>query len=259
MNREQALLEIKNVRKSFGHVEALKGVSFSVYPGEVVGLLGDNGAGKSTLIKSIMGVHHPDSGSIKFKGQEITSLSSREIRMLGIEAVPQGGAVVQFMNISRNLFLGREPQKSLGFLKVLDHAKMERETKKVITGIGVRLRSTRGRASALSGGERQAISIGRVLFFQSSLILLDEPTQNLSVRETDKLLQSISEIKQHNIGVIFVTHNVYHVYQVADKFVILSRGNMVGIYRKENTSAEEIIDIIRTGGVESEGAAQASM
>ena len=258
MNKEQVLLEIKNVRKSFGHVEALKGVSFNVHSGEVVGLLGDNGAGKSTLIKSIMGVHHPDSGKIIFKGKDICNLSPREVRMLGIEAVPQGGAVVQFMDITRNFFLGRELQKSFGFLKVLDLAQMEREAEKIITEIGVRVRSPRGRVSALSGGERQAISIGRVLHFQSSLVLLDEPTQNLSVKETDKLLQSISEMKAHGIGVIFVTHNVYHVYRVADKFVILSRGDMLGIYRKEDSSAEKIIDIIRTGNAQPGEAVQTS-
>lgn len=244
----QPILSVQNVKKNFGRVEALKGVSFEVYPGEVVGLLGDNGAGKSTLIKLVMGVYRPDSGKIIFRGEEVHFVSPSEARALGIEAVPQGGAVVQFMDITRNFFLGRERQKRLlGPFKILDVKKMEEEATKLVAEVGVRVRSPRERVSILSGGERQAISIGRVLHFQSSLVLLDEPALNLSVKETDKLLKSVVEMKQRGVGVIFVTHNVYHVYPIADKFVILNRGEMLGEYEKENTTAEEIIEMIRTG------------
>lgn len=244
----QPILQVQDVRKSFGRVEAVKGVSFEVFPGEVVGLLGDNGAGKSTLIKLIMGVYRPDSGKILFRGKEVHFLSPSEARALGIEAVPQGGAVVQFMDITRNFFLGREQQKRLlGPFKMLDVGKMEQEAAKLVSEVGVRVRSPRERVSVLSGGERQAISIGRVLYFQSSLVLLDEPTLNLSVRETDKLLKSVAEMKQRGVGVIFVTHNVYHVYPIADKFVILNRGEMLGVYKKGDATAEEIIEMIRTG------------
>ena len=244
----QPILEVQDVKKSFGRVEALKGVSFEVYPGEVVGLLGDNGAGKSTLIKLIMGVYRPDSGKIIFRGKEVHFLSPSDARALGIEAVPQGGAVVQFMDITRNFFLGRECQRRIfGPFKMLDIKKMEEEAAKLVADVGVRVRSPRERVSVLSGGERQAVSIGRVLYFQSSLVLLDEPTLNLSVKETDKLLKSVREMKERGVGVIFVTHNVYHVYPIADKFLILNRGEMLGVYRKENATAEEIIDMIRTG------------
>ncbi len=244
----QPILRVLDVRKSFGRVEALKGVSFEVYPGEVVGLLGDNGAGKSTLIKLIMGVYRPDSGKIVFQGKEVHFLSPSEARGLGIESVPQGGAVVQFMDITRNFFLGRERLKRLfGPIKLLDIRTMEREAADLVSEVGVRVRSPRERVSVLSGGERQAISIGRVLHFQSSLVLLDEPTLNLSVRETDKLLKSVAEMKERGVGVIFVTHNVYHVYPIADKFVILNRGELVGVYDKADVTAEEIIDMIRTG------------
>lgn len=244
----QPILRVLDVRKSFGRVEALKGVSFEVYPGEVVGLLGDNGAGKSTLIKLIMGVYRPDSGKIVFQGKEVHFLSPSEARALGIESVPQGGAVVQFMDITRNFFLGRERLKRLfGPIKLLDIGTMEREAADLVSEVGVRVRSPRERVSVLSGGERQAISIGRVLHFQSSLVLLDEPTLNLSVRETDKLLKSVAGMKERGVGVIFVTHNVYHVYPIADKFVILNRGELVGVYDKADVTAEEIIDMIRTG------------
>ena len=244
----QPILSVQNVKKSFGRVQALKGVSFEVFPGEVVGLLGDNGAGKSTLIKLIMGVYRPDSGKIIFRGEEVHFLSPSEARALGIEAVPQGGAVVQFMDITRNFFLGRERQRGLlGPFKMLDIKRMEEEAAKLVAEVGVRVRSPRERVSVLSGGERQAISIGRVLHFQSSLVLLDEPTLNLSVKETDKLLKSVVEMKQRGVGVIFVTHNVYHVYPIGDKFVILDRGEMLGVYGKEDTKAEEIIEMIRIG------------
>ena len=244
----QPILEVRDVKKSFGRVEALKGVSFEVYPGEVVGLLGDNGAGKSTLIKLIMGVYRPDSGKIIFRGKEVHFLSPSDARALGIEAVPQGGAVVQFMDITRNFFLGRECQRRIfGPFKMLDIKKMEEEAARLVADVGVRVRSPRERVSVLSGGERQAVSIGRVLYFQSSLVLLDEPTLNLSVKETDKLLKSVRGLKERGVGVIFVTHNVYHVYPIADKFLILNRGEMLGVYRKENATAEEIIDMIRTG------------
>jgi len=244
----QPILKVLDLRKSFGRVEALKGVSFEVYPGEVVGLLGDNGAGKSTLINLIMGVYRPDSGKIIFQGREVHFLSPNEARALGIESVPQGGAVIQFMDIMRNFFLGRERLKRLfGPFKVLDIKTMEREAAELVSEVGVRVRSPRERVSVLSGGERQAVSIGRVLYFQSSLVLLDEPTLNLSVRETDKLLRSVAEMKERGVSAIFVTHNVYHVYPIADKFVILNRGEMVGVYEKADATAEEIIDMIRTG------------
>lgn len=247
MNK-QPILQICNVRKSFGRVEALKGVSFEVFPGEVIGLLGDNGAGKSTLIKLIMGIYQPDSGKIIFKGRDTRFLSPSEIRALGVEAVPQGGAVVPFMDITRNFFLGRERQRRLfGLFKVLDLRKMEEEAAEFVRSVGVRVRSPRDRVSVLSGGERQAVSIGRVLYFQSSLVLLDEPTLHLSVKETDKLLNSIAEMKERGVAVIFVTHNVHHVYPIGDKFVILNRGEMLGVYQKGEITAEEIIQIIRTG------------
>ncbi|RLI72527.1 sugar ABC transporter ATP-binding protein [Candidatus Heimdallarchaeota archaeon] len=245
--QSEPLLKVVDVRKSFGKVEALKGVSFEVYPGEVVALLGDNGAGKSTLIKILMGIHQKDGGKIFFKGKEINFLSPSEAHAMGIEAVPQGGAVVPFLDIARNFFLGREPEKKWGPFRFLDIKKMDSEAAEAVRGIGVRVRSPRDKVNVLSGGERQAVSIARVLHFKSSLVLLDEPTLNLSVKETDKLLASVKELKKKGVAVIFVTHNVYHVYTIADKFIILDRGEMIGFYKKGEVDAETIIDTIRTG------------
>ncbi|MGY4707916.1 ATP-binding cassette domain-containing protein [Candidatus Bipolaricaulota sp. J31] len=247
MSQREPLLKVIDVRKSFGKVEALKGVSFEVYPGEVVALLGDNGAGKSTLIKILMGVHQKDSGKIFYKGKEVNFLSPNEARAMGIEAVPQGGAVVPFLDIARNFFLGREPVKKWGPFRFLDLKQMEAVAAEAVKEIGVRVRTPKDKVNVLSGGERQAISIARVLHFKSSLVLLDEPTLNLSVKETDKLLASVKELKENDVAVIFVTHNVYHVYSIADKFIILDRGEMIGLYRKGEVDAETIIDAIRTG------------
>ncbi|MEM3433704.1 MAG: ATP-binding cassette domain-containing protein [Candidatus Methanomethyliaceae archaeon] len=242
----EVLLEIKNVKKSFGTVKALSGISFSVRRGEVVGLLGDNGAGKSTLIKLIMGIYEPDEGEIIFEGRKLGGLSPSERRSLGIEAVPQGGAVVPYLDIARNLFLGREPTRKQ-MLGILDLQRMHEEAKKVVEEIGVSLRSTYERVSHLSGGERQAVSIGRTLYFGGKLVLLDEPTLNLSVKETDKLHEAISMLKVKGVGVIYVTHNVHHVYDIGDRFVILNKGEMLGVLDKERVTPIELMDMIRRG------------
>lgn len=247
MAHREPLLKVVNVKKSFGKVEALKGISFEVYPGEIVALLGDNGAGKSTLIKILMGVHRKDSGRIFFKGKEVDFLSPSEARAMGIETVPQGGAVVPFLDIARNFFLGREPEKGWGPFRFLDLKQMDAVAANAVKDIGVRVRTPRDKVNVLSGGERQAISIARVLHFKSSLVLLDEPTLNLSVKETDKLLAAVRELKENDVAVIFVTHNVYHVYSIADKFIILDRGEMVGLYKQGEVDAETIINTIRTG------------
>lgn len=240
------LLEIKGVKKSFGKVQALKGVSFSVKHGEIVGLLGDNGAGKSTLIKIIMGIYEPDEGDVIFEGKNLRGLGPSERRLLGIEAVPQGGAVVSSLDIARNLFLGRELVKyhSLGILNL---RRMHEEAKRMVEELGINVRSTHERVNILSGGERQAISIGRTLYFKGKLVLLDEPTLNLSIKETDKLHKAIETLKTNNIGVIYVTHNVYHVYDIGDKFVILNKGELLGIFEKCQISPLELIEIIRGG------------
>jgi len=240
------LLEIKNVKKTFGKVIALNNVSFALERGELVGLLGDNGAGKSTLIKLIMGIYEPDEGEIFFEGKSLRGLSPGQRRALGIETVPQGGAVVPYMDVARNFFLGREILK-FRCLKILNLSKMHEESAKMIAEAGIRLRSTYERVNFLSGGERQAISIARTLYFKGKLMLLDEPTLNLSIKETDKLIDAINTAKNYKIGIIFVTHNVYHVFDIADKFVILNRGNLVGIYPKDMVTPNDLIMCIRTG------------
>lgn len=244
----EPLVKIVNVSKSYGKVKALQDISFDIYPSEVIGLVGDNGAGKSTLIKIIMGYIKPDEGEIYFKGNKVNFSSPAEARKLGIETVPQGSSTIEFMDIARNLFLGRELLKKVGPFKLLDKQKMGEEALKIISSLGTTgIRSPWDKVSQLSGGQRQAISVGRLMYFKSSLALLDEPTLNLSVRESEKVVSLIAEMKRAGTTSVFVTHNIYHVYPVADRFVLLDRGRMLGIFDKKDVTAEDVIEMVRTG------------
>lgn len=243
------LVQMENIRKSFGEVAALNGVNFTVGYNEVVGLIGDNGAGKSTLIKILSGVHRPDEGKIFIRGEEIRHLSVRKVRELKIEVVYQERALGEQQSIWRNIFMGREITR-LGFLQI-DEERAQAE--KVMREIGF---TARGLApdsivKTLSGGEKQGVAIGRALHFEVDLIILDEPTIALSISEVQKVLDYVAEIKRKGKSAIFITHNIYHVYPVADRFVILDRGRTVAEFKKEGVSLEDLIGklslIARTG------------
>jgi simple sugar transport system ATP-binding protein len=245
--KKSYLVNMVNISKNFGKVQALKNVNFAVNYSEVVGLLGDNGAGKSTLLKILVGFHKPDKGEIYFEGEKVSFSSPLEARLRGIEIVYQDFALVNLMSIARNFFLAREPTRKLGPFQLLDKEKMNKESEKVLKEIGVNIRSTEEAVSYLSGGERQAITIGRALYFGVKLLALDEPTANLSIKEASKVLDIIKQAKNQGISVIFVTHNVYHVYPVADKFVILDHGIKIAEYNREEVSPEDIIETIKEG------------
>ncbi len=243
------LLEMRGIVKRFGHVEALKGVDFHVDKAEIVGLVGDNGAGKSTLVKTIVGVYQPDEGEIYFEGRRVQFQSPREARDAGIEIVYQHLALIDLLSISRNIFLGREPVKKLGPLRILDKPFMNREALRILRDIGVkRIRSPEDRVAKLSGGERQSVAIARAMYFKAKLLILDEPTAALSVRETRRVLDHILDVKKQGVSVIFITHNIYHVYEVADRIVVLDHGRKIADLKKEEVSPEDVIEIIRTGG-----------
>ncbi len=244
--RSSPLVKMEHISKSFGKIRALKNVDLTVNQREIVGLLGDNGAGKTTLIKTLVGIHAADQGTIYFDGKKIAFSSPREARDMGIETVYQDLALVELMSISRNFFLGREPTK-LGSLRVLDVRKMDEICKKVLTEIGIRVRSTSEPVSHLSGGERQSIAISRAMHFGAKLLILDEPTAALSVKEVNKVLNYVREVRDHGLSVIFITHNVNHVYLVADRFTILEHGEKLGDYRKEEVTTEEVSQMIATG------------
>ncbi|MEM3407372.1 MAG: ATP-binding cassette domain-containing protein [Candidatus Aenigmatarchaeota archaeon] len=249
MDIKEPILEAKHISKRFGTVQALRDISFKLYKSEVLGLVGDNGAGKSTLIKIITGVYPADEGEIYLEGRKVCFPTPLEARKAGIETVYQDLALVECMSIYRNFFLGKEIARRIGFFKFLDIKKMKEICMDELSRLGIRIRDVDENVYFLSGGERQSISIGRATFFGAKILILDEPTMALSVRETGKVLELIRKAKQSGLSVIFITHNIYHVYSVADRFIILNRGVKIGEFKKEDVTPEDISEIIASGEV----------
>jgi simple sugar transport system ATP-binding protein len=236
------ILKMKNVSKRFGEVQALRQVDFAVARNEVVGLVGDNGAGKSTLIKIVTGYHHPDSGEIHFNNNRIEHLSVAKARQLGIETVYQERALADLQTLWRNIFMGRELTTRLGFLDV---ARMRRETHNLMVGsMGFTSAAVtpESMVRTFSGGEKQGVAIVRALYFQAELIVLDEPTMGLSLSETRKLLEFVRGIKEVGKSCIFIDHNVFHVYSVADRIVVLDRGMVAGEFLTRDITLEQLMD-----------------
>jgi len=245
----EPILRIENISKKFGGVQALKNVSFTVGYKEIVGLVGDNGAGKSTLINILMGIFPPDSGKIYYRGEQIQFSSPSESRAAGIEPVYQKIALVNMMNLWRNFFLGREITHKIGPFSFLDKKKMGKDCVEIMRDIGVHVRSANEGVSFLSGGERQSICIGRCLYANAKLLLLDEPTAALSVKETEKVLTTITNLRKKGASEIIVAHNIYHIYPVVDKFVVLDRGIKIKEVNKKDVSPKDVIEVIRTGRI----------
>tara|TARA_B100000674_G_scaffold127731_1_gene98423 strand:- start:111 stop:857 length:747 start_codon:yes stop_codon:yes gene_type:complete len=243
------LLQLNNVTKSFGAVEALVNVSFTVNSGEVVALLGDNGAGKSTLIKILSGVHKHDNGKIKWQGNDIVIKSPAHARQIGFSVVYQDLAVVPLISIYRNFFLGKEElicKKILG-VSFIRNNYAKNIARNALKQLGIEIENVESNVGVLSGGERQSISIARAVYFQSKLLILDEPTAALSLKETAKVLSYVQEAKKSDVGVIMITHNISHAWDSADRFVVLYRGEVASILKKEETSVKEIENLINTG------------
>ncbi|GAB4444672.1 MAG: hypothetical protein Kow00120_14440 [Anaerolineae bacterium] len=243
------LVYMRDITMRFGLIEALRNVDFVVNSGEIVGLLGDNGAGKSTLINVLTGIHYPTAGQIYFEGKPVSIDSPKTARALGIETVYQDLALVNLMSIARNFYLGREPQQQIGPVRFMDKEVMNAQTVEALEHIGIEIRRPEEEVLRLSGGERQSIAIGRCVFFGSKLLILDEPTSALSVGETQKVLDYTLAAKEAGLGVIFITHNVGHVYQVADRFTIISHGHKVGDFMRDEVSQQEISSMIMGGPV----------
>lgn len=243
---EPSLVEMRNIEKWYGHVHALKGIDFTINDREVVGLVGDNGAGKSTLIKILCGVHMPDRGEIFFKGKRTFFNSPKDAIKMGIEAIHQSTGLVDSMDIMRNVYLGREPKRRIGPLRVLDLKKMAKDSIVALEKIGLELKSPSIVVNELSGGQRQGVAIARAIYFKTNLLLLDEPTNNLSVKETEKVLEYVKELKNEGTSSVFITHNLYHVYPIADRIVILKLGEKIGEFKKEETSIKELINLVKT-------------
>lgn len=234
--KEAPLVEVQNIHKWFGKIHAVNGVSFSIKEGEAVGLVGDNGAGKSSLIKVLSGFHQPDEGEIFVEGKRVKINSPRDSRDLGIETVYQEQALVNSMSVARNMFMGREPVRSANFL---DREKMN-SCMRILHDMGLSIKSPDLKVGSLSGGEQQGVAIARAMYFKAKLVILDEPTRALSVKEVKTVLEFIKELQEENISVIFITHNLHHVYPVAERFIIMRKGELVEDVNKENTSMDDL-------------------
>lgn len=238
-------LELRNVSKSFGEVKSLRGVDFHVEEGEVVGLVGDNGAGKSTLIKIITGYHRPDSGEIYFSGQRVENLTVPRARELGVETVYQERALSDQQTLWRNIFIGRELTTRFG---MLDVKKMREETNRLMResmGFTSSAVNPDSMVKTFSGGEKQGVAIVRALYFDAEIIILDEPTMGLALSETQKLLNFVQRVKDQGKSAIFIDHNIFHVYEVASRIVVLDRGSVAGVFHKENITLHDLIEKMR--------------
>ena len=242
------LVRMNNISKSYGRVEALRGVNLTVYEKEIVGLLGDNGAGKSTLIKILSGAVPATSGDIYMRGRKVDIRTTTDAIAQGIETIYQDSALVNELSIARNLFLGREPVKGPRFLDRLDDRKMNSVVRDLLKQVGITKDIPPSTPiNAISGGERQAVAIARALYFKSDLIILDEPTNNLGVEETRGVLRFVRSARDSGHSCIFIAHNIHHVFQVVDRIVVLRRGVLVADDIDPKQTSIEAVERIITG------------
>ncbi len=242
------LIELRNVSKSFAGIHALRDVSISIYPGSVLCLLGDNGAGKSTLIKILSGFHPPSSGAIFVDGAPTRLSSPREARSLGVATVHQEIGTIPLMSVARNFFLGAEPTRGWGPIRLLDITRAEAIALAQIRNFGL-TRVTNGDqlVGTLSGGERQVIAIARAMYFGARILILDEPTSALGVKEAAKVLTLVKAARARGIGVVFITHNARHAMLVGDRFVVLNQGAVSAAFNRGEKSREEVLNLMAGG------------
>lgn len=234
------LVELDGVSKYYGNIRALEDVSLLVNAGEITCVLGDNGAGKSTLIKIIAGLHRHDAGSLSIEGHETKLANPREALDLGIATVHQNLAVVPLMPVWRNFFLGSEPTKGAGPFKRLDVDLMRRTTREELLRMGIDLRDVDQPVGTLSGGERQCVAIARAVYFGAKVLVLDEPTAALGVKQSGVVLKYVAAARDAGLGVVLITHNPHHAYLVGDRFVLLKRGAMAGSHTRDEISLDEL-------------------
>jgi len=248
---DPCLLEARGVSKYFGSVNALEDISLKVNAGEVTCVLGDNGAGKSTLIKVLSGVHAPDQGELLLEGRTLSLANPREARGLGIATVFQDLATVPLMSVWRNFFLGNEPTRGWGPLQRLDVKRAQIVMREEMAKMGIDVRDPNQTVGTLSGGERQAVSIARAVYFGAKVLILDEPTSALGVKQSGIVLKYILQARSQGKAVIFITHNPHHAFPVGDRFVLLKRGRTMGSYLKSETTLEHLTSMM-AGGAELE-------
>ncbi|GCE45361.1 simple sugar transport system ATP-binding protein [Thermosporothrix hazakensis] len=241
------LLEIQHISKRFGSVVALNDISMTVQSGEVMCLLGDNGAGKSTLIKILSGVHQQDEGRYLVEGKEVHFRSPRDALKAGIATVYQDLSMIPLMSIARNFFLGAEPTRGWGPFQRFDVQRAHRVTGEELAKMGIYVRDTAQPVGTLSGGERQSVAIARAVYFGARVLILDEPTAALGVKEAGIVLRYIAQARARGVAVIFITHNPHHAYPIGDRFTLLNRGRGYGTFTKAEISREELVEMMAGG------------
>jgi simple sugar transport system ATP-binding protein len=241
---ETHLIEMKGISKNFGAVEALQSVDLELSHHEVLGLVGDNAAGKSTLMKILSGVYGPDEGEILIEGEKVTFASPADSRRLGIEMIFQDLAIVPNLSIADNIFLGREPVKNFLGLKILDKRKMVEESSVAVGRLDVDIRSTRLATAGLSGGQQQAVAVGRAIYFNPRVVIMDEPTAALSVKAIKRVLELVQELKERGIAIILISHRLPNIFAVTDRIMVLRLGRRAAERRTKETTPEEIIDLM---------------
>jgi D-xylose transport system ATP-binding protein len=238
------LLQIRDLSKSFGSVQALTDVDFEVEPGEVMALVGDNGAGKSTLVKCIAGTHSADSGQVLFQGGEVHIHSPKDAARLGIEVVYQDLALCDNLDVVQNMYLGREAQR----FQILNEATMEQHTYATLKSLAVTtIKSIRQPVASLSGGQRQSVAVARAVMWNSKLVILDEPTAALGVAQTEQVLALVRRLGEQGLGVILISHNLHDIFETADRITVLRLGRNVGIFERRSVTQQAVVEAITAG------------
>ena len=252
----EPVLEARDIVKSFGRVQALRGASFTVYPQEVVALVGDNGAGKSTLVKTLVGVHPPDSGQILFDGAEVSIPSPLASRELGIETVYQDLSLASELDPAANMYLGREIRRGglLGRLGFIDKQAMRAQSRDAFKNLGVALQDTAAPVATMSGGQRQGIAVSRAVTWASKVVFMDEPTAALGVVQTRNVLDLIARVREQGLAVVLISHNMPEVFEVADRIEVLRLGTRVARFRRGDVTMEDVVGAM-TGAITHDGEA----
>jgi D-xylose transport system ATP-binding protein len=242
----QPILELKNISKRFGAVQALSEVNFEVYQGEVLGLVGDNGAGKSTLVKIIAGTYQPDSGQYIFEGKEVVVNNPREATELGIQTVYQDLALCDNLDVIANLYLGREAMVPVvpRVMEAIDEITMEQNAQHFIEDLHVRIPSLRARIATLSGGQRQSVAVARAVMWNSKVVLLDEPTAALGVEQTQQVKDLITRLRHQGLGVVVISHNLVDIFDVSDRIIVLRLGQRVATFQTHVSNPEQVVAAI---------------
>jgi simple sugar transport system ATP-binding protein len=241
------LLDLEHISKRFGGLQALKDVALTLYPGEVLALAGDNGAGKSTLIKTISGVHKPDRGTIKYRGQVIHFDTPHQARDAGIETIYQDLAIADNLDVGGNVFLGREIVKRIVGLPFVDRRRMRQEAVETLQDLDIHIQHPESPLRSLSGGQRHSVAIGRAIHWKARVLIMDEPTAALGVPEQRKVMEIIQKLKKSGVGVIFISHNLNDIFQVSDRILVLRRGEKVGERFISQTNHDEVVRLMVAG------------